>query len=116
MLIRRADRPKERRLLMVNAKQIAALSLAVGVLAVVVAAQERTARQKTTAGLTKSLSLTAMDYIEIQQLLARYGFALDTVPTTGTCTPTSTRRTACSADRKAAKSLRRSREAGAGVR
>jgi SnoaL-like protein len=63
---------------MVNARRIAALSLAVGVLAVVVAAQEKTAQQITTAGLTKSPSLTAMDYIEIQQLLARYGFALDT--------------------------------------
>jgi hypothetical protein len=55
-------------------KSLVAMALAVGGLAVAVTQ----AQQKTTSASAKAPALTAADYVEIQQLVARYAYAVDT--------------------------------------
>ena len=58
---------------MMTVKAMLATTLSLGLLGLVAAA----AQQKTTKTSAKAPALTALDYIEIQQLVYRYGWALD---------------------------------------
>jgi hypothetical protein len=60
---------------MLTWKQVAAFALVIGLVSLVPAWAHE---QSTPTAPTKALTLTTDDYIEIQQLVSRYGFALDT--------------------------------------
>jgi hypothetical protein len=63
---------------MVRGKAWAAALILVGASGAIVAVVHAQGAPKSASRTDKAPALTAMDYIEIQQLLARYAFALDT--------------------------------------